>query len=199
MKKFILLIFLAISSIGFSQEYNFKDAKKLTSEVLKVLKNTDLPKKKEMLADLVFDPSSSFPNVLNSKIISEKLFDTDVEGVKGYKAFIESKTDSNKMQYVMISFLDRNENKWKVFSLRKSVETDKEVISAKARLTEKTDITAMQFKLRNLAFWQILNGEFKDANTNYLEAQKVATANKDTEFSNSTYLLMDKIVDVNSL
>lgn len=199
MKKLILIFFVSISSIGFSQEYNLKDAKKLTSEVLKILKNTDLPKKKEMLADLVFDSTANFPTLLNSKIVSEKLFDTDVEGVKGYKAYIESNDKNDTLQYILISFLDRNDTKWKVFSFRKSVETEKEVMAAKASLTDKTDNTMMQFKLRNLAYWQIMNGEFKDANTNYLEAKKVAATNNDKEFTVSTYILMDKIVDVKSL
>mgnify|MGYP001225734049 CR=1 FL=1 len=204
MKKITILVFLIISTFSYSQEYKLEDAQKTTTDLLQALKILDLPEGKEMLADLVFESSTSFPIVSSSNLIFEKLFDTDIDGIKGYKALLEIQSISKAntpltLRYLLISYLDKTENKWKIYSFRESIDTEKEVMYSKQALTDKNDSRKMQYRLRGLAYWQIMNGELLGAKESYLKAYKEATANGDSEFEIPTYLILDKIVDIKSL
>ncbi|OAD91471.1 hypothetical protein A7A78_02960 [Aequorivita soesokkakensis] len=204
MKIITIFLFFLITTFSFSQEYKLEDAQKTTTDLLQALKILDLPEGKEMLVDLVFESSKSFPIVSSSNLLFEKLFDTDIEEIKGYKALLEIQSLSKAntpltLRYLLISYLDKKENKWKVFSFRENIDTEREVLYSKKGLTDDNDSRKMQYRLRNLAYWQIMNGELLDAKDNYLKAFKEATAAEDKDFDISTYLTLDKIIDIRNL
>jgi hypothetical protein len=204
MKKITIIFLLLISTISFSQEYKLEDAQKTTTEFLQALKILDLPEGKELLADLVYKSSKSFPVVSSSNILFEKLFDTDIEGIKGYKGLLEIQSLSKAntpltLRYLLISYLDKVENKWKVFEFREIIDVENEVLASKQALTSKTDSRASQFRYRNLGYWQILNGELLEAAKSYLIAYKEAKSNNDEDFTISTYLILDEIIDIKKL
>lgn len=204
MKKTTILLLLFVSNFAFSQEYKLEDAKKTTTDFLQALKILDLPEGKELLSELVFESTKSFPVVSSSNTILEKLFDTDIDGIKGYKALLEIQSLSKAntpltLRYLLISYLDKKENKWKVFSFRESIDTEREVMYSKQSLTDNNDSRKMQYRLRNLAYWQIMNGELNGAKESYLNAYKEATENEDTEFEIPSYLILDSIIDIKNL
>ena len=201
MKKIILFTLFLVSTFSFSQEYNLEDAQKTRKEFLQVLKILDSPERKELLTDLVFPSSNVYPMVSSSNLLSEQVFDTDIDEVKGYKALLEiqSVNKPDPLQYILISYLDKKENKWKVFNFRKNIDTEEEVQSSKSSLTDENDPRKMQLRLRNLAYWQIMNGELLGAMNNYSKAYEEATADKDVEFEIPTYLVLDAIIDIRTL
>ena len=164
MKQITIIFSLLISTICFSQEYNLEDAQKTTADFLQALKILDLPEGKEMLSEVVFKSSKSFPVVSSSNILFEKLFDTDIDGIKGYKGLFEIQSLSKAntpltLRYLLISYLDKKENKWKVFEFRETIDIENEILYAKQALTSETDSRKPQYEYRNLGYWQILNGE----------------------------------------
>lgn len=204
MKKTTILLLLFVSTFAFSQEYKLEDAQKTTTDFLRALKILDLPEGKELLSELVFESTKSFPVVSSSNTIFEKLFDTDIDRIKGYKALLEIQSLSKAntpltLRYLLISYLDKKEDKWKVFSFRESIDIEKEVMYSKQSLTDKNDSRKMQYRLRNLAYWQIMNGEINGAKESYLNAYKEATENEDTEFEIPSYLILDSIIDIKNL
>lgn len=204
MKKFTIIFSLLISTISFSQEYNLKDAQKTTADFLQALKILDLPEGKEMLSEVVFKSSKSFPVVSSSNILFEKLFDTDIDGIKGYKGLLEIQSLSKAntpltLRYLLISYLDKKDNKWKVFEFRETIDIENEILYAKQALTSETDSRKPQYRYRNLGYWQILNGELLGSAQSYLTAYKEAKSNDDEDFTISTYLILDKIIDIKKL
>lgn len=204
MKKTTILILLFVSTFSFSQEYKLEDAQKTTTDFLQALKILDLPEGKELLSELVFESTKSFPVVSSSNLIFEKLFDTDIDGIKGYKALLEIQSLSKAntpltFRYLLISYLDKKEGKWKVFSFRESIDTEKEVMYSKQGLTDSNDSRKMQYRLRNLAYWQIMNGELNRAKESFLNAFKEATESGDSEFEIPSYLILDSIIDIKTL
>jgi len=204
MKKITTLILLLISTYGFSQEYKLEDAQKTKTDFLQALKILDLPEGKELLAELVFETNNSYPVVSSSNLIFEKLFDTDINGIKGYKALLEIQTLSKAntpltIRYLLISYHVKKENKWKVFEFRESIDVEREIMLAKSDLDKISKYLELQYKLRRLAYWQILNGELLESKNNFLKAYKVAQSKKDDKFNIPTYLLLDAIVDFENL
>ncbi|HCE55611.1 MAG TPA: hypothetical protein DER05_11715 [Lutibacter sp.] len=204
MKKITTLILLLISTFGFSQEYKLEDAQITKTDFLQALKILDLPEGNELLAELVFETNNSYPVVSSSNLIFEKLFDTDINGIKGYKALLEIQTLSKAntpltIRYILISYLVKKENKWKVFEFRQSIDVEREILNAKSDLDKKSKYLELQYKLRGLAYWQMLNGELLESKNNFLKAYKVAKSKGDDEFNIPTYLVLDSIVDFENL
>lgn len=204
MKKITVIFSLLISILSFSQEYNLEDAQKNTADFLQALKILDLPEGKEMLSKVVFKSSKSFPVVSSSNILFEKLFDTDIDGIKGYKGLLEIQSLSRAntpltLRYLLISYLDKKDNKWKVFEFRKTIDIENEIFYAKKALTSETDSRKPQYRYRNLGYWQILKGELLDSAQSYLTAYKEAKSNEDEDFTISTYLILDNIIDIEKL
>ena len=200
MKKLtLLLISILITSNLLSQEYTIEDAKKTTTEFLKALKILDLPEGKELLSGLVFESTNRFRVISSSEILFEKLFDTDIDGIKGYKGLLEIKSISKAYtplfrRYILISYLDKGDSKWKVFAFRKTVDIEKAILSCKQSLNSDNDSRPMQYRLRNLAYWEILNGELSSGTKNFQNAYSEAKSNNDTDFEIPTSLVLNSII-----
>ncbi|WP_271765930.1 hypothetical protein [Aquimarina algiphila] len=199
MKKItLLLISILITSNLLSQEYTIENAKKTTAEFLKALKILDLPEGKELVSGLVFESNNSFPVISSSEILFEKLFDTDIDGIKGYKGLLEIKSISKAntpliLRYILISYLDKKDSKWKVFAFRETIDIENEILSCKQSLNSDNDSRPMQYRLRNLAYWEILNGELSSATKNFRNAYSEAESNNDTNFKIPTSLVLNSI------
>lgn len=204
MKKITILVLLFVYTFCYSQEYKLEDAQKTTSDFLQALKILDLPEGKELLADLVFESSNEFPVISSNNILFESLFDTDIKEIKGYKALLEIQSLSKAntpltLRYLLISYLDKTKNKWKIFEFRESIDVNNEVLYAKQALMSETDSREPQYRYRNLGYWQILNGELLNAAKSYLTAYEVAKTNNDEDFTVSTFLVLDKIIDIEAV
>lgn len=132
------------------------------------------------------------------------MFDTDIDGIKGYKGLLEIQSLSKAntpltLRYLLISYLDKKDNKWKVFEFRETIDIENEILYAKQALTSETDSRKPQYRYRNLGYWQILNGELLGSAQSYLTAYKEAKSNDDEDFTISTYLILDEIIDIKKL
>lgn len=204
MPKALTIILILLCNLTFSQEYIIEDAKKNTTEFLQALKILDMPEGKELITNLIFESERSFPIISDSKIIFERLFDTDINTIKGYKALVEVQTLSKSstpltIRYLLISYLSKKENKWKIFEFRESIDTEREVLLATASLDKETKYLELQYKLRQLGYWQMMNGQLLDSKNSFLKAEEVAKSKADNKFSIPTYLILDSIVDFKNI
>jgi hypothetical protein len=200
MKKIRLLLIILLGSLyGFSQSSNIEDAQKIAQDFIQALKIIDLPEGKELIKDLTFGEIESFPIISSNKIIFEKLFNTDIPDIKGYKALMEIESISKAktpltLRYILICYRHKKENKWKVFEFRESVDTQNEVDSNKLELTKSNKYIKIQYRYRRLAYWQILNGDLMAAKTSFLNASKEAKADNDNKFEIPTFEILNTIL-----
>lgn len=99
-------------------------ARNATDTFLKGMKIADLPEGKEMLRDVQWltgevDVGYERPTFTEATAIFEKLFDTDIPGVQGYKRLLELKAVSEAgtpliVRYLMIAYKDKHTKQWKV-------------------------------------------------------------------------------------
>lgn len=172
----------------------------MSDKFLKALLIADIPEGKRVLKDVLFDQNKELPVVKSNKIIYEGLFDTDITNIKGYKSIIEIRSVGEKntpviLKYILIGYIHKKENKWKIFEFRESVDVEYEAESSINALTDPTDSRKMQYRLRGLAYWQILNGELSEAKKNYNQAILEAKENEDENFSVPKLLILESIIN----
>jgi hypothetical protein len=102
-------------------------ARNATDTFLKGMKIADLSEGKEMMREAqwltgeLVDVGYERPTYTEATAIFEKLFDTDIPGVQGYKRLLEVKAVSEAgtpliVRYLMIAYKDKRTKQWKVLS-----------------------------------------------------------------------------------
>src|SRR4030042_4591318 len=128
-KKILISICIALclQSICFGEADNgaSKDADTFRSGI----KLIELSEGKQMLRDTAWFPESKYPVFTEVTTLFEGMFPTDNPKIQGYKRLIEVKAVSEAktplmQKYLLISYKDRNSNRWKVFEFRESYDTE---------------------------------------------------------------------------
>jgi hypothetical protein len=159
-------------------------ARNATDDFLKGMKIADLPEGKEMLRDAQWltgeaDMGYERPTFTEATAIFEKLFDTDIPGVQGYKRLLELKAVSEAdtpliVRYLMIAYKDKRTKQWKVFFTGTG-----ERIAVDDMVTwSGTDITGSE--LTNYAFhgyWLLVAGRIKEARETLTASLSAKTTN----------------------
>jgi hypothetical protein len=147
-------------------------ARNATDTFLLGIKTADLPEGKEMLRDLQWitgEADVGFyerPTFTEDRTIFEKLFDTDLPGVQGYKRLLEMTAVSEAgtpllLRYLMIAYKDRHAEKWRVLftGTGKRIAIDDMVTWSSKGLPGSSE----QFRYMYYGFWLLLAGQIKEA------------------------------------
>ena len=153
------------------------------------MKLADLPEGKEMLSGVQWitgeaDNGKNFyerPKFTEVTTLFEKLFDTDIPNVRGYKRLLEMKAVSEAgtpllVRYIMIAFKDQRTKQWKVLDTGTddSVDIESQVAFFGRRLQD-TQFTSEQKNYLNYGHWLLLAGRVREARQ-ALIAQRSAQA-----------------------
>ncbi len=159
------------------QKDDLTSARESTDSFLNGLKLSELPEGRQLLLETQWitgaaDYGENFyhrPRFTEVTSIFEKLFDTDVPGVQGYKRLLDMKAVSEARtplltRYFMVAFKDRRTNKWKVLDTgtEEDADVDRQVTYFGQRL-HKTDFTPEQDNYLSYGRWLLLAGRTKEA------------------------------------
>ena len=159
------------------QKDELTSAREATDSFLNGLKLAELPEGKQMLLETQWitgaaDYGENFyhrPRFTEVTSLFEKLFDTDVPGVQGYKRLLDMKAVSEARtplltRYFMVAFKDRHANKWKVLETgtEEDADVDRQVMYFGQRL-HKTEFDPELDNYLNYGRWLLVAGRTKEA------------------------------------
>lgn len=163
------------------------DARNATDTFLKGIMIADLPEGQDMLRDIQWitgEADVGFyerPTFTADTTIFEKLFDTDIPGVQGYKRLLEMTAVSEArtpllVRYLMIAYKDRRTKKWKVLftGTGDRIAIDKMVTWSSKGIPGSSEQSSYGY----YGFWLLMAGqitEAKQAFTNSLSAKTTYT------------------------
>jgi hypothetical protein len=174
------------------QKDDLTSAREATDNFLNGLKLAELPEGRQLLLETQWitgdaDYGENFyhrPRFTEVTSLFEKLFDTDVPGVQGYKRLLDMKAVSKAgtpllTRYFMVAFKDRRTNEWKVLDTgtEEDADVDRQIVYFGQRL-HKTDFTPERDNYLNYGHWLLLAGRTKEARqalTTALSASPKAT------------------------
>ena len=123
--------------------------------------------------------------IIGDTTLYEGTFDTDVQGIKGYKRLIDAKARNQAgaeiaVRYVLVAYQDRSSGTWKVFDIRdlNGSNSDHEVEAAAAQL-EDTQYGKKQLNYRRYAYWLAFDGKVGKAKQAYDKANELNKADPD--------------------
>ena len=129
------------------------------------------------------------PELIGETTIYEGMFDTDIQGIKGYKRLIEAKVRSQASteltaRYVLVAYRDRTSGTWKVFDIRdlKGASSAHEVEET-AKGLEDTRYTKKQVNYRRYAYWLAFDGKVGMAKKAYDQAVALNNADPDPNWA----------------
>jgi hypothetical protein len=159
-----------------STQDELESARKATDIFLKGLKLSNLSEGREMLRSVQWitgeaDHGQNFyahPRFTDFSTLFEKLFNSDIHGVQGYKRLLEMKAVSEAgtpltIQYIMIAFRDRRTNVWKVLGTgtEDSVDIDRQVAFSAKQLSS-TDLPEQE-NLLTYGNWLLRAGRISES------------------------------------
>lgn len=182
MKKLlsILLIFISFSSI------------KISAQQDNLVKYLDACKTIEFEESEAIISTLSFPKIKAISLVNYEnpigiLFDTDVSGVKGYKAIVNCKiktkdSESAEKKMIVIMYIHKNTKQWSVYEFRESCSPLKEYSTLKEEIDNGKFYTKKQYVYRNASYWSSVSGKFNDCRKYIDLAKKEASLSGDKEF-----------------
>jgi hypothetical protein len=171
------------------QKDDLAAAREATDNFLNGIKLIALPEGREILAETQWitgeaDNGQNFyvrPQFTEATTLLEKLFDTDVLGVRGYKRFVDMKAVSKagtplQMRYFMIAFKDRHTGKWKVLGsgTEEAADVEHEIEYAAQHLHD-TYTSSEQERYLDYGQWLLLAGHTQAAREALTSAVHAAT------------------------
>jgi hypothetical protein len=152
-------------------------AREATDTFLNGVKISELPEGRQLLSETQWitgqaDNGENFylrPRFTEATPLFERLFDTDVPGVQGYKRLLDMKAVSEAgtpllIRYFMVAFKDRHTNKWKVLDTGtdEDADVDHQVAYFREKLHE-TTFTSEEDNYLSYGHWLLLAGRTKEA------------------------------------
>jgi hypothetical protein len=124
--------------------------------------------------------------LIGETTIYEGMFDTDIQGIKGYKRLIEARLRSQgsteaSARYVLLAYKDRTSGIWKVFEIRdlKGSSSNNEVEAAAKGLDDTSYGGKKQRNYRRYAYWLAFDGKVGMAKQAYDKAIALNNADPD--------------------
>jgi hypothetical protein len=149
-------------------------ARGATDTFLKGIKIADLPEGREMLREVQWITGEleiglyEKPTFTEDTTVFEKLFDTDIPGVQGYKRLVEMTAVSEArtpllVRFVMIAYKDQQTKKWKVLFTGTGVRIDIDKMVTEIGNDLRTPTHSEQFIYQYYGFWLVMAGRIKEA------------------------------------
>jgi len=191
MKKIMLLSFLFLSVFGFGQKENL-------IKYLDAYKTSEFDESKKIISDYSFGGSAIYTLLEYNDPIGI-LFDTDMPGIKGYKAIVVCKMKAEagnniEKKMLVIMYLNKRNNLWSVCDFRESCNPNDEYLTAKNDIDNGKFYTDKQYVYRNLAYWALNAGKIKDTIEAINKAKIEAENSKDSNFT-----ISDTELTINSI
>lgn len=149
-------------------------ARSATDTFLKGIKIADLPEGREMLREVQWITGEleiglyEKPTFTEDKTIFEKLFDTDIPRVQGYKRLLEMTAVSEAgtpllVRYLMIAYKDQSTKQWKVLFTGTGVRLDIDhMVTDSGKMVQSTNFSK-QTSYSYEGFWLMMSGQIKEA------------------------------------
>jgi hypothetical protein len=163
-------------------------ARDASDAFLKGVKIADLPEGKEVLSGAQWitgeaDYGQNFyerPKYTTATTIYEKLFDTDMPGVQGYKRLLDMNAASEAgtpllVRYIMIAYKDQHTSQWKVLGTGTddSVDIDHNVAFSGQNLDDRT--RSEQQCYLTYGWWLLMAGRIKESRQALITAKSART------------------------
>lgn len=174
-------VMLALCLVGqaFAQEAKInKTAQAVVDKHLKGMSLSDLQEGRDMINETSWDAWQKPPLFLKYETLYEKMFDTDIPTIKGYKRLISAQIkphygDIATCRYVIVAYPGFQNKKWQVLIISTSVDLDKEVAAAERDLDDPKNLDEPQFRQDRIAYWLSAVGLLNKAVTAYKIACKL--------------------------
>jgi hypothetical protein len=145
-----------------------------TDTFLKGIKIADLPEGREMLREVQWITGEleiglyEKPTFTENTTVFEKLFDTDIPGVQGYKRLVEMTAVSEArtpllVRYLLIAYKDQQTKKWKVLFTGTGVRIDIDKMVTDIGNYLQNPSQSKQFLYQYYGFWLLMAGRLKEA------------------------------------
>jgi hypothetical protein len=126
--------------------------------------------------------------------ISGLNFDTDIKGVKGYKAIFSCKAQNKlgtsiEKRMMAILYFDKEKKKWRVLDVREPLTTCDEYQKAKKNI----DVSGAQYSWAWVSYWALMCGKLLEAKEAIETSESRARAVYDKEFYNIYSDILAKI------
>jgi hypothetical protein len=149
-------------------------ARSATDTFLKGIKIADLPEGREMLREVQWITGEleiglyEKPTFTEDTTVFQKLFDTDIPGVQGYKRLVEMTAVSEArtpllVRYLMIAYKDHQTKKWKVLFTGTGARIDIDKMVTEVGNDLQTPTHSEQFIYSYYGFWLLMAGRLKEA------------------------------------
>jgi len=149
-------------------------ARSATDTFLKGIKIADLPEGREMMREVQWITGEleiglyEKPTFTEDTTVFEKLFDTDIPGVQGYKRLVEMTAVSEArtpllVRYLMIAYKDQRTKQWKVLFTGTGVRIDIDKMVTEIGNDLRTPTHSEQFIYSYYGFWLLMAGRLKEA------------------------------------
>lgn len=164
---------------------------------LDAYKTKEFDESKKIIRDYSFDGEAAY-TMFDYSSINGVLFDTDIPEIKGYKAIINCKLETNGKQVIdkrmmVVMYYDKIRKRWAVYGIREVADATYEYKVSKENVEAKIFYTKKEYSYRSLAYWCILSGHLLDANK-YIEiAIEEATSNRNSSFTTDLVNILNAI------
>ena len=154
---------------------------------LKALKSADTPEGKKTLAETRWRQVMKIPEYVDITVLSEEMFSTDIEGVKGFKRVVKLVVPREgerpyPKRHVLIAYEDTKSRTWKVFDFTGDWETEQEVERAcEEKGLAEGETTTRQRRLIGCSYWLMTAGRIEQAGAMAKKANELYAQNPDPD------------------
>ena len=191
-RQYFIIIIISLFSIlkTFGQKEELQ-------KYLDAYKTKEFDESKKIIRDYSFDGEAAY-TMFDYNSISGLLFDTDVTEIKGYKAIVNCKLETNGKQIIdkrmmVVMYYDKTRKTWAVYGIREVADATYEYKVAKENVEAKIFYTKKEYSYRGLAYWCMMSGHLQDANK-YIEiAITEAASSKNSSFTTDLIKILNAI------
>lgn len=189
--KIIIAMLFMVSYVGFTQETEL-------NKYLNALKTSEFDESKKVVSDYTFSNSNKYTL---SKVIDVSGIEsqTDVDGVKAYKAIVVAYARNKaggfiETRFLAIMYFDKVDKRWKLFDLREAADPCSEATISEEEVSKGEFYTDKQYVYRNMAYWLLMCGKLKNARLSTGTAIEAALLKHDQNFVITYNQILDRIM-----
>jgi hypothetical protein len=165
---------------------------------LDAYKTSEFDESKKIIKDYSFNVDATY-TMSEYSSVNGLFFDTDIPGVKGYKAIINCKLENKALQFIdkrmmVVMYFDKERKIWAVFGIREVADATNEYNIAKNDVEANKFYTKKEFVYRGLAYWCMMAGKLQDAKK-YIELGiEEAKSTNNSSFTTNFDLILKAIL-----
>jgi len=183
-----LTIFSISNALGQSEELK---------KFLDAYKTAEFDESKKIIQDYAFNLDITY-KMFEYSSINGLLFDTDIPGIKGYKAIINCKLENKAgglvdKRMMVVMYFDKKRKRWAVFEIREAADASNEYNTSKDNVEAQKFYTDKEYVYRNLAYWCMMAGKLQDAKKYIDLGISVAKSSNNSSFKTNIDVILKAI------